>query len=68
VAIALARKGDRVHLTVQDNGRGFNGTRPAGLGLVGMRARAESVGGELEISSSDGVMVDLWAPLGNGQD
>jgi signal transduction histidine kinase len=67
VAIELARNGDRVHLTVQDNGHGFNGTRPAGLGLVGMRARAESVGGELEISSSDGVLVDLWAPLGNGK-
>jgi signal transduction histidine kinase len=28
-----------------------------------MRARAESVGGELQINSSDGVAVDLWAPL-----
>jgi signal transduction histidine kinase len=67
VDIELARNGDRVHLTVKDNGHGFNGMRPAGLGLVGMRARAESVGGELAISSSDGVMVDLWAPLGNGK-
>jgi signal transduction histidine kinase len=28
-----------------------------------MRARAESLGGELQIKSSDGVAVDLWAPL-----
>ncbi len=63
VAIELARNSDRVHLTVKDNGRGFQGNGASGLGLVGMRARAESVGGELEISSKNGVAVDLWAPL-----
>jgi signal transduction histidine kinase/exonuclease VII small subunit len=67
VAIELERSGKRVHLTVKDNGHGFpgNGTSSSkpGLGLVGMRARAESVGGQLQIDSSDGVAVDLWAPL-----
>jgi signal transduction histidine kinase len=63
VAIELARNGERVHLTVRDNGRGFTENGSAGLGLVGMRARAQSVGGELEINSSNGVSVDLWAPL-----
>ena len=63
VAIELARSGDRVHLTVKDNGHGFQGNGASGLGLVGMRARAQSVGGELQIHSTDGVMVDLWAPL-----
>jgi signal transduction histidine kinase len=67
VAIQLERSGSRVHLTVKDNGHGFQGngasSNKSGLGLVGMRARAESVGGELQISSSDGVAVDLWAPL-----
>jgi len=63
VTIELARTGERVHLTVKDNGQGFQGNGASGLGLVGMRARAESVGGELQIKSSDGVAVDLWAPL-----
>jgi len=63
VDIELARNSGRVHLRVKDNGHGFNGDGSAGLGLVGMRARAESVGGELEINSKDGVVVDLWAPL-----
>jgi len=63
VNIALARNGTRVHLTVRDNGCGFQPNGTPGLGLVGMRARAQSVGGELEISSKDGVAVDLWAPL-----
>jgi two-component system NarL family sensor kinase len=67
VVIELERNGSRVHLTVKDNGHGFSGngtsSSKSGLGLVGMRARAESVGGELQINSRDGVAVDLWAPL-----
>ncbi len=63
VDIELARHGDRVHLTVRDNGHGFQGNGVSGLGLVGMRARAQSVGGELAISSNKGVTVDLWAPV-----
>jgi len=63
VVIELERSGKRVHLTVKDNGHGFSGNGASGLGLVGMRARAESLGGELRIKSSDGVAVDLWAPL-----
>lgn len=63
VAIELARSGNRVHLTVRDNGHGFKGNGSSGLGLVGMRARAQSVGGELRINSKDGVAIDLWAPL-----
>jgi len=64
VAIELARNGERVHLRMKDDGRGFqNGSRTEGLGLVGMRARARSVGGELPVHSNGGVSIDLWAPL-----
>jgi len=63
VAIELERNGNRVHLTVKDNGHGFQGNGASGLGLVGMRARAQSVGGELQVNSTDGVSIDLWAPL-----
>ena len=67
MTIELARTGDRVHLTVRDNGHGFSangsGNGPTGLGLVGMRARAQSIGGELRIDSTDGVAIGLWAPL-----
>jgi len=61
--VRLSGGSDRVHLTIKDNGRGLNGTGPSGLGLVGMRARAQSVGGEIEINSDNGVSIDLWAPL-----
>lgn len=63
VNIELARDGERVHLMVKDNGRGFQPNGNSGLGLIGMRARAESVGGELHIDARDGVAVDLWAPI-----
>ncbi|HXA66466.1 MAG TPA: ATP-binding protein [Bryobacteraceae bacterium] len=63
--IELQREGDRIHLRMQDNGRGFkNGNPPGGLGLVGMHARASSIGGELSIQSRDGVAIELWAPCG----
>jgi len=65
VGIELQREGDRLHLRMQDNGRGFeNGNPRGGLGLVGMHARASSIGGELSIQSRDGVVIELWAPCG----
>lgn len=63
--IELERQGDRIHLRMKDNGRGFaNGKASGGLGLVGMHARARSIGGELKIQSENGVIIDLWAPCG----
>jgi signal transduction histidine kinase len=65
VDIELRRDGDRIHLKMKDNGHGFkNGNAPGGLGLVGMHARARSIGGEVTIQSRDGVAIELWAPCG----
>ena len=65
VDIELRREGDRIHFTMKDNGHGFKkGNSPGGLGLVGMHARARSIGGELTIQSQDGVAIELWAPCG----
>jgi signal transduction histidine kinase len=63
MAIEFERDGNRVHLKMRDNGHGFSNPAAGGLGLVGMRARARSLGGELAIESRDGVTIDLWAPL-----
>ncbi|MDX1428647.1 MAG: sensor histidine kinase [Rhodothermales bacterium] len=61
VRIYLTRQGDWVHLSVEDDGRGFrNNRRPAKLeetghfGISGMRQRVESVGGTLHIDSAPG--------------
>ena len=44
----------RTVLRVRDDGRGFQTTRPGGLGLSGMKERALLVGGELAIHSGHG--------------
>lgn len=46
VRLAYSRRG--LTITVSDNGQSHDpGTRPAGYGLIGMRERVRSVGGEL---------------------
>jgi PAS domain S-box-containing protein len=51
----LAQQENRVVLTVNDNGEGFDPNQSfAGLGLVSMRERAAAVGGTLEILSEPG--------------
>jgi two-component system sensor histidine kinase UhpB len=52
--------GDRVVLTVQDDGTGFNPSQPTGrFGVIGMRERALLVDGLLEIESSPGAGTTL---------
>ena len=64
VHLTLGRDGPRVRLQVSDQGRGFD---PAvtcrGFGLVSMRQRAQSVGGELCISSIPGQGSEVEATL-----
>jgi signal transduction histidine kinase len=61
VEVGLTRTGERVRLTVRDNGAGF--TPPADLsglsaggsfGVVGMFERARSIGGQLSLTSHPG--------------
>ena len=73
VTLRLSVADGRVHLLVEDDGRGFrpgqtgrnrNGDRS--YGLVGMRERAELVGARLEVTSTPGsgtrVLVELPTP------
>ena len=68
--VRLQREGDRVCITVHDNGRGFDretilGSAPRGSGLTNIRHRLSLVGGKLEIESvpGDGTRVIITAPL-----
>jgi signal transduction histidine kinase len=65
VEIHLRTDGDKVRLTIHDNGKGFERPRAGGMGLNGMRARARSSGGDLELKSQPGagVTIEVRAPL-----
>jgi signal transduction histidine kinase len=55
-----------VHVTIRDDGRGFNPTAPrTGFGLMGMQERAELLGGTLEITSAprQGTTVHATLPV-----
>jgi two-component system, NarL family, sensor histidine kinase UhpB len=71
VRVGLEREGDRVALTVGDDGRGFTFEETGrGLGIGGMRERALLVGGELQIESRPGLgtRVRLSVPITPGDD
>jgi signal transduction histidine kinase len=64
VSLSLRRQGSRVRLRVSDDGTGFDLTaQPGGFGLISMRERASSVGGELRISSVPGRGTEVEAML-----
>ena len=72
VKIDLTIEGDAAIARVRDDGCGFDVEHPptGGLGLAGMRERAQLVGGELEIDSAagHGTEVRLRIPRGPGRD
>jgi signal transduction histidine kinase len=58
----------RVTLQIEDNGKGLfkqNTSSGPSLGMVGMRARARQLGGELGVQKGEqgGVRITVWAPL-----
>jgi two-component system sensor histidine kinase UhpB len=55
-----------LEITIEDNGRGVNAAATAsGMGLVGMRERVETLGGQLEVAyrSGRGWLVSARLPL-----
>ena len=55
--VQLVRDEDRLHLTVEDNGRGFDTTQgPAsqGIGWLNIRSRVDYLNGNLEVRSAPG--------------
>jgi len=77
VRIKLESSGAEIVLTVQDDGRGLGGAentqawrpvlRPVPLGLIGMRARARSAGGDVAVRSrpGEGVLIEVRVPIRN---
>ena len=70
VSISLSGDIDSLVLYVSDNGRGLDMSLPSdGLGLIGMRERAEGLGGEfmLESEQGAGATIRVRIPLNGGE-
>jgi len=69
VRIQLEQSGNQVLLRISDDGRGLAPVpdNPRGLGVIGMRARARSAGGDMQIRSTagQGVLIEVWVPVGD---
>lgn len=54
--VQLIRDEDRLHLTVEDNGRGFDlkNTASPGIGWLNIRSRVDYLGGRLDVQSAPG--------------
>jgi len=69
VALKLDSREGEIHLRIADDGRGLNASAPngRGLGMIGMRARARSAGGDVTVRSrpGDGVVIEVRVPIRN---
>jgi signal transduction histidine kinase len=68
VHVRLEAAGGGVTLAIQDDGQGLPERAkpgPRGLGMIGMRARARSAGGDLEVRSRplQGVLIEVRVPI-----
>jgi two-component system sensor histidine kinase UhpB len=65
VTVTVWQHDGRLTLVVEDDGRGFEMDKADGLGLVGMRERAEGLGGEFELKSAPakGTCIMVRIPL-----
>src|SRR5215471_8093215 len=71
VRIQLDRAAGQARLAIQDDGCGLGkaSTNGRGLGLIGMRARARSAGGDTTVHSrpGEGVVIEVRVPLSADQ-
>jgi signal transduction histidine kinase len=70
IGVKLHLEARQIHLRISDNGRGFDrqdvfSSRAGHFGVIGMRERAERLGGELRLASNpgEGTEVEVTVPL-----
>jgi signal transduction histidine kinase len=65
VRITVTQERERLLLSVQDDGQGFNPPQERGMGLIGMEERVSSLGGRLDVESAsgEGTLLRVALPL-----
>jgi len=68
VDISLIRDAESISLTIEDNGKGFDTTKPEvyrGMGLNNLQSRVNFLNGKFELSSQQGqgTLVSIYIPL-----
>ncbi len=65
VRITVTQEPDRLLLSIQDDGRGFNPPQERGMGLIGMEERVSALGGRLVVESAagEGTLLRVALPL-----
>lgn len=64
-SVVIKRRGNKISLIVEDNGRGIDlaTQKRTGLGLKGMRERADLLGGHVEIESAPGKGTTIYVTV-----
>jgi signal transduction histidine kinase len=70
VRIKLETRGEEIRLSIEDDGCGLpvaSAANGRGMGMIGMRARARSAGGDVSVRSrpGEGVLIEVRAPIRN---
>lgn len=73
VTVILEREQNRIHLRIQDNGRGFDiadvfNSDSRGLGILGMQERIQLLGGDFELDSFPGTGTRIHVELSMSDD
>jgi signal transduction histidine kinase len=70
IGVSLHQEAQNLHLRIADNGRGFDpqnvfSSQAGHFGVIGMRERAERLGGKLRFASNpgEGTEVEVTVPL-----
>lgn len=69
VRVRVRQEAERILLTIQDDGKGFDPRRQRGLGLVGIAERVSNLGGTLRVESQpgQGALLSIILPIGREQ-
>ncbi len=66
--VQLQREGNNLHISVEDNGKGFNpGEKGAGLGLHNIRTRVQALDGHFSVESAPGQGTTIYIQLDTGR-